>query len=114
MNEILRSEAFADWVSMSAFGIVIWLIGLFNQSERHPIQIPRWLGLLSGKLRGDSRKVDLYNFTGQMVGLLIFGLATMLVIAVPSHADRVLWYRWGILVVALLGALFVSVRRLII
>jgi hypothetical protein len=112
MNTSIDGVAFADWVSMSTLGILLWLLGRFDQRKLYPISVPRWLVLLCGRTGQDIPIVHLYSFVAQMIGLLLFVWTTILVLLVASHEQRVFLFRWGVVILFLLAGLFVLLRQL--
>jgi hypothetical protein len=113
MNTNIDGVAFADWVSMSALGILLWLIGHFDRRKLYPISVPRWLALLCGRTGQNNPIVHLRSFVVQMIGLLLFAWTTILVLLVASHEQRVFLFRWGVVILFLLAGLFVLLKQFI-
>ena len=113
MENLLNSEVFADWVSMSILGILLWVFGYLDRRKLCPISVPRWLIILTARI-GENRQIAyLYSFTVQLLGFSLFMLATILSLAVTSHGQRVFWFKWGFVVSLLLAGLFVAFKRLV-
>jgi hypothetical protein len=113
MTSILNSELFADWLSMSIVGIVLWLCGYLDRRVLYPISIPQWLAWITGKPQAIDKKVYLYSFALQLLGFLIFAMVTVLALMGISHEARVFWFRVGIVASFLLVGLFVAFYRLV-
>jgi hypothetical protein len=105
------SEAFVDWALMGSVGMIFWLLGYLDRRALYPVPIPRWLVLLTGKVR--SQEVSLYSLTIQVTGLLCFVWTTILALAIPSHEQRVFLFTLGLCALYVLAGLFVAYRRLL-
>lgn len=111
MSNLLSSETFVDWTLMGSVGLAFWLLGYLDRRTVHPVAIPRWLALLTGKAR--RQEVSLYSLSMQMTGLLCFVWTAILALLIPSHEQRVFLFRLGLCTLFVVAGLFVALWRLL-